>query len=367
MTNDSGFLHELEDAVSRGSDESRARALWHATDLLIAGQYSEDQIWIFGEVIGRLAEDIELEARAQLGKRLAGAAQAPSNVINKLAFDDSIEVAGPVLQQSERLDVRSLVAIAKTKSQPHLLAISKRRSLDEAVTDVLVARGNSDVACSVAANQGARFSERGLLHLVRRSENDSILAETMGARRDIPRHVFQQLIAKASKDVGEKLQRERPALANQVQTVVADVTGSVQAKFGPASQKYFEAKRTLGRLHQSGQLNEKRILGFALARAVEETTVALSLLCGLPPHVVDRVLMDGNREMLLVVTKFIGLSWETTTSVLFLGASDHRISGQELDRMKAEFDRLNSETAGQVLKLYQSRKETAASYATLRR
>jgi uncharacterized protein (DUF2336 family) len=131
MAIDSGFLQELESAVSGGSAESRARALWHATDLLIAGRYSEDQIWVFGEVIARLAEDIELTARASLGKRLAASAQAPTNVINKLAFDDSIEVAGPVLQQSERLDVRSLVAIANTKGQQHLLAISKRKSLHE--------------------------------------------------------------------------------------------------------------------------------------------------------------------------------------------------------------------------------------------
>lgn len=367
MANDSGFLHELENAVSRGSDESRARALWHATDLLIAGRYSEDQIWIFGEVIARLALDIELAARAQLGKRLAVAAQAPANVINKLAFDDSIEVAGPVLQQSERLDVRSLVAIANTKGQQHLLAISKRRSLDEAVTDVLVARGNSDVTRSVAANHGARFSDHGLLHLLKRSENDSILAETMGMRRDIPRHLFQQLIAKASMEVREKLQNERPAVAGQIQTIVADVAGTVHAKFGPASQKYFAAKKAVGRLHQSGQLNEKEILNSALARKVEETTVALSLLCGLPSHVVERLLMDSNREMLLVVAKYVKLSWETTTAVLFLGAPDHRISSLDLEDLMAEFDRLNFETASNVLKLYKSRKETAASYATPRR
>ena len=46
------FLQELDEAVLRGSAESRLRALWHTT-LLIAGTYSEDQIWNFGEVIGK--------------------------------------------------------------------------------------------------------------------------------------------------------------------------------------------------------------------------------------------------------------------------------------------------------------------------
>ncbi len=62
---------------------------------MIAGRYSEDQIWIFGEVIGKLAEEIEVAARAQLAKRLAFSNNAPIYMINRLAFDDSIEVAGP--------------------------------------------------------------------------------------------------------------------------------------------------------------------------------------------------------------------------------------------------------------------------------
>ena len=162
---------------------------WHATDLLIAGRYSEDQIWLFGEIIGRLAEEIELTARARLSQALASSSQAPVGFVNKLAFDKSIEVAGPVLQRSDQLDVRSLVANAGSMSQQHLLAISKRRSIDEAVTDVLVTRGDHAVVRSVAANQGARFSEYGFLHMIKRSENNSILAEHLGMRRDIPRQI----------------------------------------------------------------------------------------------------------------------------------------------------------------------------------
>ena len=193
------FLQELDIAVSRGTAESRERALWYATDLLIIGRYTEDEIWMFGEIIGRLEQDIEVAARAKLAKRLARTDNAPVNVIDKLAFDDSIEVAGPVLRQSERLDTRTLVANARSKSQQHLLAISKRKSLVEDVTDVLVTRGNREVVNSVATNHGAHFSNFGILHMIKRSEGDSILVEQLGHRKDIPRHLFQQLIAKPLK------------------------------------------------------------------------------------------------------------------------------------------------------------------------
>src|SRR5271170_4974656 len=104
MTEATSILQELNDSISRGSPESHARALWHATDILIAGCYTEDQIWVFGEVIGRLADEIEGAARAKLARQLAHSGNAPFNVIMVLASDDSINVAGPVLQHSERLD-----------------------------------------------------------------------------------------------------------------------------------------------------------------------------------------------------------------------------------------------------------------------
>src|SRR6185437_2381036 len=139
MTMTKTRLRELDEAISRGTPESRARALWHATDLLIAGSYSEEEIETFGRVIERLAEEIEVEVRAVLSVRLSQFDEAPVNVIRKLAFDVAIEVAGPMLEKSERLDDDTLIANVRSKSQSHMLAISRRTSLDEKVTDALVA------------------------------------------------------------------------------------------------------------------------------------------------------------------------------------------------------------------------------------
>ena len=324
MSEVKSFLRDLDDAVLRGTAESRLRALWHTTDLLMAGRYSDDEIWTFGEVIGRLADEIEVAARAQLARRLACFDGAPINIIHKLAFDDSIDVAGPILRESERLEAYALVANVCTKSQPHLLAISQRRSIEEIVTDVLVTRGDRDVVNSVANNTGARFSDFGFLHMIQRAEGDSILAEQLGLRKDIPRHLFQQLIAKASDDVKKRLECERPDMADQIQTSVTDVAGALQSKFGPVSRKYLVAKRVVATQYQQGNLNESSISGYARSHRFNEVTIGLSLLCKLPADVIERALLDKNREMALVLTKALDFSWATTMSLLFLGAKDHR-------------------------------------------
>jgi uncharacterized protein (DUF2336 family) len=360
MAEHTSLLAELEDAVSKGTAESCARALWHATDILIAGSYSEDEVWTFGEIIGRLADEIEATARARLSAKLASSSKAPFNVVRRLASDYSIDVAGPVLRDSTRLDVDTLISCAQNRSQDHLLAISKRKSIPEAVTDVLVVRGSRDVVTSVAANNGAVFSNSGFLHLVRRSEGDSILAESVGLRRDIPRQLFHQLISKASEEVRRKLERERPDMEPQIQTTVVDVTGAIHARFGPASKDYFAAKKAVAKLHERGELSEDKVFEFAHSLKFNETAVAMSLLCELPIDVVERALVDKDREPVLILSKARDFSWATTMALLFLGAPNYRITAGDLERMKTDFHRLNVQTSRKVLATYRSRKEIAA-------
>ena len=367
MTEARSFLQEINEAILQGSSESCARAVWHATDLLIAGRYTEDQIWTFGEVIGRLADEIELAARAELAKRLAHSDKAPKNVVKKLAFDDSIDVAGPILRYSERIDAKTLVANARTKSQAHLLAIAKRSFVPDVVTDELVTRGNREVVHSVATNNGARISDFGFLHMIRRCEGDSILAEHLGLRKEIPRHMFHQLIAKASDDVRRKLERERPELVGQIQHSVADVAGALHSKFGPASKDYFTAKRVLTTQHRYGNLNENSILEYARGHKVEEAKVGLSLLCLLPVEVVERALVDSGGELTLILAKALDFGWETAMALLFLGAKDHRISAGHLEDMRDQYARLNIDTSRDVLRLYQSRKSAIAAESDQRR
>jgi uncharacterized protein (DUF2336 family) len=354
MTKANPLLEGLDEAVSRGTPESRARALWHATDLMMTGRYSEDEIWTFGEVIARLAEEIEVAARAELARRMAHFDDAPVNILHKLAFDDSIDVAGPVLQESERLEPYAMVANVCLKSQPHLLAISKRESLVEMVTDVLVTRGDQEVVTSVASNGGARFSDAGFQHMIELAEGDTVLAERLGLRADIPRHVFRQLIAKASDEVKKRLLHERPDMVEQIHSTVTEVAGELKSRLAPASKSYLIAKQAVTAQYQLGKLNEKVISGYARSRKFEEVTLGLSLMCALPENAVERALLDNNRDTLLILARALRFAWETTMSLLFLGARDHRIASKELRDLKDRFGRLNIETSLNVMKSYRS-------------
>ena len=147
MTDSLSLIDDLERALASGTTEKRLQMLWRVTDLFMSGatRYNDDHIGVFDDVMLKLAAAIEARARAKLASRLAAIAAAPPRTVKALAFDDDIAVAEPVLSRSERLDESDLVANASTKSQQHLFAITQRPALSEAVTDVLVTRGNQAV------------------------------------------------------------------------------------------------------------------------------------------------------------------------------------------------------------------------------
>jgi hypothetical protein len=130
---------------------------------------------------------------------------------------------------------------------------------------------------------------------------------------------------------------------------------------GPVSRSYFVAKRLVTAQHQQGNLNENSISGYARSHKFDEITIGLSLLCALPGDVIERALVDRNREMLLVLCKALDFSWATTMSLLFLGAKDHRITAKDLNDLESEFGRLNVETSRSVLEFYKSRKNAGAA------
>jgi hypothetical protein len=83
--------------------------------------------------------------------------------------------------------------------------------------------------------------------------------------------------------------------------------------------------------------------------------VGLSLLCGLPSEVVERILFDADREMLLVVAKALDFCWKTTTSLLFLGAKGHCITAGELQGLEGQFSRRTVKACKTILEHYHAR------------
>ncbi|HKS84609.1 MAG TPA: DUF2336 domain-containing protein [Pseudolabrys sp.] len=348
------LIQQLDSSISQSTDERRSAMLRHLTDLFLVGsdQYSDEEIDLIDDVFVRLVKTIEESSRALLAIRLGPVAIAPPKILRMLACDDVIEVASPVLTQAERLDTDTLIECARTKNQEHLLAISRRKSLPESLTDVLVVRGDQQVVLSTAKNAGARFSGKGFDTLVRRSNGDDQLAACVGARPDLPPHMFERLLEVASAAVRTKLEAERHYANSEIATTVDDIAERIKSKAANGPLSYAAAQVLAESLHRAGQLNAKKIEEFAADGRFEELVASLSLLSDVPTAVVENNLRDTNAQLLLVLARAIGLSWDITRNIMILAAKRHRRSASDIDQAMSSFNRLKQSTAQQILNFH---------------
>ena len=351
------LLPELEDVVQHGSVEKRAETLRRITTLFLDGapKFNDDHVALFDDVIGCLIEEIEAKALAELARKLAPVPNAPEDVVRTLAKNDDIAVAGPVLQKA-KLDDPELKYIAETKSQAHLLALSGRLGIGEALSEILVARGDRDVARSIATNQNARLSENAFTTLVQRAEQDGVLAEKVGLRTDIPPRLFRQLLMQAS-DVVQKrlLAQAKPETQSEIRRVLAKVTDEVAAKAAP--RNYAAALAAVRALHKERKLTEADIAEYAKSGRYEETIAALATLCAVPVEVVDR-LMNGERaDPVLILARAAGFGWPTVREVINARPGS-KPSSQTIDAAFENFERLTAATAQRVVRFWQVRQGT---------
>jgi len=350
------LIPELEEVVQRGSREKRAETLKRITALFLHGadHYNEEHVDLFDDVFGLLIEEIETKARAELSNHLAPVNNAPVKVLRKLAHDDDITVAGPVLKLAPRLQETDLIDVARTKSQAHLHAISTRPALGEAVTDELVRRGNRQVARRVAENRGARISEKGFCRLIKRAEEDGILAEKVGLRPDIPAPMFRDLLTKATAVVHRRLiASATPEVRAAICDVLAKVSQEVGARVGP--RDYRPAQRVVLALNRANQLDEAVLISFCSEGKYEEAVVALAALAKVPVKIADR-LMGGDRpDPILILCKAAALTWTAVKALILLRPDGAGTSTQGLDAAFANYGRLSASTAQRVVRFWQVR------------
>src|SRR5215472_15368892 len=351
------LLPELEDVVQHGSAEKRAETLRRITTLFLDGapRFHAEHIALFDDVIGCLIEEIEAKALAELARRIAPIANAPAGVVNALARNDDIAVAGPVLKAARIADP-DLMYIAETKSQAHLLAMSMRLGISEALSDILVERGDGEVARSIANNKHAQLSDNTLSSLVKRAEEDGVLAEKVGMRTDIPPRLFRQLLMQASEIVQKRLlAKAKPETQAEIQRILAQVTDEVAAKAAP--RNYTAALAAVRALYKEHKLGEADIAEFAIASKYEETIAGLATLCAVPVEVVDR-LMNGERaDPVLILARAVGFSWSTVRAILNSRPAG-RPAPHTLDTARENYERLTVTTAKRVVRFWQVRQGT---------
>ena len=187
---------------------------------------------ITNQVIEALARDQAVRVRQIVAEALKDAVNAPIAVIQKLARDIEIKVAGPVLEFSPLLsdeDLLEIISAAPIKGA--LSAIAKRRELTTAVSDAVVVAVMQDPLESATVrklleNGSAQIREDTLDRILDQAPKQPTWHEPLVERPKLPLKAMRRLAEFVGKSLLEVLQK-RPDLD---EATARDVATAVQKR-----------------------------------------------------------------------------------------------------------------------------------------
>jgi len=301
------------DALDRGASAERRNELMRHVAMLFSvasESCTHEQLEIYDSVLLRLSKMVTLDARAFAAERIAPLRRAPELTIRRFAGDE-IAAARPVLSLSPALNDRDLALVAESHGMAHLEAIADRRELSEAVTEVLVSRGDDRTRVKVARNPGARLGDGALAKLAAQAMSDPEMSMALIGRSDIPESVAAKLPIRAP-----------------VAVAVGSVAGVAPERQSNAywlAQHDFESgwERVL---RLGGEAASERLLNqFAAEDRFAEAVAVFALLTGIDPEEASHFLVRLDTEPFLILAKANGLAFGTVHALLKSGPWKHRL------------------------------------------
>jgi uncharacterized protein (DUF2336 family) len=346
------LITELEDAVKRGSLHRRCNILHQVTCLFLSGvaRLNEHHIGVYDDIFVRLMEGCDAGVLARLSSAFADLASAPKQAIRNLAHHEDATVATPVLLKSASIPETDLVEVAGTRGQQHLLAIARRKTLSETLTDVLVLRGDTHVCRALAKNDGARFSRRGLSKLIDTAARADDLAESLVLRSDITCETICDLVSKTTSPVHARLLKAAsPGTRGTIEIAIESMAAQACAR-KPEPIDYSQAKATVLSLNNAGKLNDSTINRFAIRGEHTKLVAALSLLADVAIRTVEDLVRESDCCGLVIACRASRLNWQTTLAVIRNRKGAQPVSQREIEQYKEIFESLFLSTAQRTIR-----------------
>lgn len=362
MSNARNKLESLVQLAHETSSERRRDLLREITDVFLdnPSSYSSTESQYFGDIMGKVAYDLERQVREELAKKLAAEAAAPPDLIKRLAGDE-IEVARPVITESPVLKESDLIEIAEQKGQEHLFAITKRSDIGERLSDVLVDKGDDRVVEGLVRNESAKIGRNTMEKVVARAESSAVLQAPLVDRPDLPADLMKDMLAFVTEDIKSKiLEQTNMVNAEKLDELLDDVGNKLEQQPGMRRGGKSKPEVLIQELLGRGELNEAKLVELARQRQVPELICGLATLAELDIPTTRRAIMDRTGEGLAIVCKSCGFSQTTFSTLVNHVWPDTERSIEQSCTLIALYNQVTMETAQRVMRFWRVRQSADA-------
>lgn len=324
-------LAKLAELAKDKSSSARTNLVNALTDLFLAANDDDvDQVSLmFGDIVMKVLGRLEDEARLTLAKRVGGHQSAPHDLMVELAQDTG-DIARPVLENSPVLECDDLVRVAQSASMVHLDAIAGRESVSEAVTDVLVDRGDDAVLTKVAENKGAHFGATAFNRLVEKARAVPGIQAALIERKDLPDDAARQLVPFLSEQLKERV-KELGADNTLVQVMAERAAAEVTARARRLQESREQSNQVIRDVQSQKLKIDDAVQQFARSDRAAELGILLAKVSGLPSAAVSKLIYGKSDKALIIICKANGVSGIAFKDILTMRAKQLRLGGLELN------------------------------------
>ncbi|CAN5336508.1 DUF2336 domain-containing protein [soil metagenome] len=286
------------------SSESRRALLRELTDHFFgSATRTSTEDHLYGSVLSDLAADMEAAVRRELASRFAVRADAPRALIRRLANDEA-DIAGEVLRASTVLTEEDLLGVVRAKGQDHLRAVSSRTDVSEAISDVIVERGDDETLGTLLRNDGARLSRSASEAAVQRAKANPGLHAATVERSSLPPDLLNEMYffveARLRQHILEQNASMDPIL---LESALAAGRTRVATEDGALPADYASSLDYVDELRAAGQLSPRMLARFLRSGSRTPFLIALSKLADLDFHTASQIVERREIDALAVVCK----------------------------------------------------------------
>jgi len=262
------------------------------------------------EMVETLARDAAVRVRQVVAEALKDVADAPPELIRRLARDVEIVVAEPVLRCSPLLTDEDLIEIITGVPIPGAVAaIAQRAGVAGPVADAIVSADDEAAVAALLANPSAQIREETLDLVVERAPGRLTWHPELVRRPALPGRLVKRIASFVAATLLRQLEQRADLDAETRLALSAEVERRLGERNAGAAEPTGEtAAEAVARLQAAGKLNEE-----AVAAAMNEgkrafVKAALAALSGLSEAVVEKILASRSAKGIVSLAWKAGLS-----------------------------------------------------------
>ncbi|MDY0030133.1 MAG: DUF2336 domain-containing protein [Pseudobdellovibrionaceae bacterium] len=293
------------------------------------------------EALSVLALDEVIKIRVALASSLKDYADAPPDVIKKLARDIERQVSEPILRYCIALPDEELLDILTSAPQDWVVeAIANRPGVSQPVSGAVLQTGNIHAGQSLMQNAGADISLDDLKLIVEKARDYPEWQKPIAMRKNLPDEIVKELCG----FVEESLKTLLIETTNLSDEAMIEVTSSVVRRVEFSDRKKEKVQDRVLRFLKEGRLDDETIQDALSVRDNEFVMCALAALIGTTTQNIRDAIQLRSAKAVLAISWQAGLSMRTAlrleqelaripyTEIIYpRGGTDYPLSREDME------------------------------------